>query len=187
MANSKITKEQLLRVNIVGSSGSGKSTFAKELAQQLNSPHIEMDLLFWRPNWTMPSDEDFFPQIEKAVSQERWVLDGNYGRSQDIKWKNATAVIWLNYSFSRTLYQICWRAIHRSWTGEELWPGTNNRETLRRAFFSRKESIVVWMIQNYSKIQSRYQLAAENPKYSHVLFIELKSPRDARAFLDFLK
>lgn len=180
-------KDRLLRINIVGSSGSGKTTFARELSQKLHSPLIEMDRLFWRPNWTMPSDQEFFKQVESATLSERWILDGNYGRTQDLKWKNATAIIWLNYSLSRTLFQLCRRALHRSWTGEELWPGTNNRENLRRAFFSRKDSIILWMIQNYSKLQERYHLISKNPKYSHILFIELKSPREARVFLDSLE
>ncbi|MDW1988695.1 AAA family ATPase, partial [Vibrio sp. 811] len=41
------------RINVIGSSGSGKSTFAKALAQKLDVTHIEMDKLFW-PFLTSP-------------------------------------------------------------------------------------------------------------------------------------
>ena len=47
------------RINIVGTSGSGKTTFAKSLAQILTYEYIEMDQLFWGPNWNCPSDEEY--------------------------------------------------------------------------------------------------------------------------------
>lgn len=39
------------KINVVGTSGSGKSTFARMLANQLNAPYIEMDALHWLPEW----------------------------------------------------------------------------------------------------------------------------------------
>lgn len=39
------------RINVVGTSGSGKSTFGRQLSQQICAPYIEMDALFWQPNW----------------------------------------------------------------------------------------------------------------------------------------
>lgn len=38
-------------INVVGTSASGKSTYSKELAAMLDVQYIEMDLLFWKPNW----------------------------------------------------------------------------------------------------------------------------------------
>ena len=39
------------RINVVGTSGSGKSTFSQVLANKLNYPYLEMDAMFWKPNW----------------------------------------------------------------------------------------------------------------------------------------
>jgi energy-coupling factor transporter ATP-binding protein EcfA2 len=74
-----------VKINVIGTSGSGKSTFAKALAQQLAIPYIEMDTLFWKPHWTGSSDAELFEKLEQAISQPSWVLDGNYKRSQPIK------------------------------------------------------------------------------------------------------
>ena len=52
------------RIVIVGSTGSGKSTLAGQLASQLDLPHIELDGLFWGPNWTETSPEVFIPKVK---------------------------------------------------------------------------------------------------------------------------
>ena len=74
-----------MRINVLGTSGSGKSTFSKKLADKLNVPYVQLDELFWKPNWTESSDEELFPKLEKAVSSDEWVLDGNYTRTIPIK------------------------------------------------------------------------------------------------------
>ncbi|CRL43945.1 Shikimate kinase [Sodalis glossinidius str. 'morsitans'] len=55
-----------MKINVVGTSGSGKSTSSRRLATQLAIPYIEMDTLFWQPNWTPSNDEDFFCRLEQG-------------------------------------------------------------------------------------------------------------------------
>ena len=74
------------RINVVGCSGAGKSTFSQRLAKLKDIPYVEMDQLFWKPNWQEPSDEEFLPKVKKAVAAETWILDGNYSRTQNTKW-----------------------------------------------------------------------------------------------------
>ena len=95
LIDEEFTSEVLARVNVVGTSGSGKSTFARLLASKLELPVMEMDALYWDRNWSEPSDEVFFTRLRAALAQPRWVLDGNYDRTLPIKWQAATTVIWL--------------------------------------------------------------------------------------------
>ncbi|STR39392.1 DNA topology modulation protein [Klebsiella michiganensis] len=39
-----------MKINVVGTSGVGKSTLARRLAQELSLPYIEMDVLYWLPS-----------------------------------------------------------------------------------------------------------------------------------------
>ncbi|MFV1948345.1 MAG: hypothetical protein ACC633_00240 [Anaerolineales bacterium] len=89
-----------MKINLVGTSGSGKNVFGKQLAEILNFPFVEMDALYWGPDWTGPTDQDLFSRLRKALDSEDWVLDGNYSRTQDIKWERVEVVIWLDFSFS---------------------------------------------------------------------------------------
>lgn len=173
------------RINVVGTSGSGKSTFCRQLAGQLDAPHVEMDAVYWGPNWTEPSDEVFFKKLEQQLSGDRWVLDGNYTRTIPVKWRRVQTIIWLDYSFPRTLYQTLKRAIARAYTKEELWPGTNNRESFRKSFFSR-DSIVLWSITSFSKVRRSYQQIVESGSYPQIEFVRLCSPSQTKAYLEKL-
>ena len=124
------------RVVVIGSSGAGKSTFAKKLADILGEPHIELDTLHWEENWTVPVIDDFRARVSTVISAERWVVDGNYSVVRDLVWAKATTVIWLNYSLRIALWRVFWRSLRRAVTKETLFAG--NRETFGSLFLSRK-------------------------------------------------
>jgi len=44
-------QDVMRRINVVGTSASGKSTFARMLAQKLQLDYIELDDLFWLDDW----------------------------------------------------------------------------------------------------------------------------------------
>lgn len=170
------------RINVVGTSGSGKSTFARQLARALDYPCLEMDALFWKPDWQESSDEEFFFKLEKTLARPTWVLDGNYKRSTPIKWAQVDTVIWLDYSFTRTLYQALKRAVHRASSKQELWPGTGNVETFGKLLLSRN-SILLWTIKTYHTNRQRYQAIMQAPEFAHIRFVRLASPAQARQFI----
>ena len=171
------------RINVVGTSGSGKTTFARRLAQALGLPYYEMDAIYWLPGWREPSYPDFMAKVEAVTAQPRWVLDGNYSRTQPIKWKRVQQVIWVDPSFLRTLYRVTARTIRRSFTREELWPGTGNRESLAQAFLSPK-SIIWWAILQHGRNRARYPALMAAPEYAHISFLRLRSDAEARRFLE---
>lgn len=72
-----------MKINVVGTSGSGKSTLARQLAEWLGVPYIEMDRLYWRPEWQGTPDDAFLARLEQTLAEagEGWVLDGNYSRT----------------------------------------------------------------------------------------------------------
>lgn len=170
-----------MKINIVGTSASGKSTFGKQLAEKIGVPFFEMDAIFWEPNWTEPPDEVFFKRLEAVTTQPNWVLDGNYTRTIPIKWQKIDTVIWLDFSFSRTLYQSLSRAINRSYTKKELWPNTGNRESFKKMFSA--DSIVLWCIRNYSKNKKKYVSVMHDPTYAHIQFVRLTTPAQAADYL----
>lgn len=172
----------LARINVVGTSGAGKSTFSRQLAEILQAPHVEMDALFWRPHWQQAPEADFLAALQTALAGPRWVLDGNHTRSIPVKWAAVEAVIWLDYPFAVTLLQAVGRALQRSRSRQELWPGTGNRESFRRSFFSR-DSIILWAIGTFARTRRHYRSLMADPRYGHIRFIRLRSRRETAAFL----
>jgi adenylate kinase family enzyme len=170
----------LRRVAVVGTSCSGKTTFATSLACLLGVPHIELDALHWRPGWIATPPEEFRAAVAAATQAERWVSDGNYGVVRDLVWGRATAVIWLNYAFLTVLRRGLLRTVHRAVLSEELYGG--NRETLRRAFVSR-DSILWWIVTTHWRRRRQYPALFACPEFGNLHQLELKSPRQATRFL----
>jgi adenylate kinase family enzyme len=170
-----------VRVNVIGTSGSGKTTFGRQLAEILDIPFIEMDAIFWGPNWTFPEDDQLFAILENVLASNSWVLDGNYTRTLDVKWKRVQAVIWLNYSFLRTICQAVTRAVSRLFSQEELWPGTGNRESFNMLFS--KDSIVLWTLRSYHRHKKRNIGYIYDQKNDHIKFHRIHSPRERKEFL----
>jgi len=170
----------MARVVVVGCSGSGKTTFARQLAQLLGTPHIELDALYWLPNWVPRPDDEFRTVVAEAVSQAQWVTDGNYRAVRDLVWSRATAVIWLNYTFPMVFGRVLRRTLQRTLSHEELFTG--NRESLRRSFLSRN-SILWWVITTYQRRRRQYRALFDQPAAGSYARVELHHPSEAQHFL----
>lgn len=172
------------RIAIVGTSGSGKTTLAQQVSQALHIPHIELDALFWKPNWEMSNSIEFFDRIEAATEGDRWVVDGNYLRARWILWHRVTTVVWLNYALPLVLWRVTRRTIRRSWQQEELWNGC--RETWRKGFLSR-DSIIWWAGKTYFRHQREFPEYFAMPQYQHIEVVELRSPAETDEWLASLQ
>ncbi|MEM1411444.1 MAG: adenylate kinase [Pseudomonadota bacterium] len=171
------------RINVVGTSGTGKSTFARRLAELKGIPYIEMDQLYWLPDWQEPDDSAFFPKLEQALAGDAWVLDGNYHRSCPIKWPRTQVVVFLDLPFLQTIAQVTRRTIRRSRSRQELWPDTGNRETLRKGFLS-SDSVIWWSITHHAKGRRRYLNPQLLDGYPSTRLIHLNSSARIEATLD---
>lgn len=169
------------KIIIIGTTGSGKSTLGKALSKKLGYKYIQLDQLFWKPNWGETPDDEFFEKIKTEVAGETWVLDGNYTRSNHLTWPQADTIIWLNMPFYLNLYQNISRSVKRAYNQEEIWPNTGNRESFSRMFS--KDSIVLWLLKTYWKNIKKIEARISDPQYSHLKFIRLKSRKDVRDFL----
>ncbi|MPZ14843.1 MAG: AAA family ATPase [Chloroflexi bacterium] len=166
---------------MVGTSGSGKTTVARQLAERIGVPHVEIDALYWGPSWTARPDEEVRRLLIEAVQEEGWVTEGNYTRFvQPLVWEQADTVVWLDFPLARVMGQILVRTVRRAVTKEPLWHG--NRESIRTAFFSR-DSILLWALQSHGRQRRRYTEALEDPRWAHLQFVRLSSPGAAQRWL----
>lgn len=170
------------RINVIGTSGSGKSHFSNRLATKLNVPYIEMDAVFWLPNWQYLELEDFIAALKPLLEQESWVLDGNQSKTNSFKWQYVDTIVWLDYGFFRTFKQILVRSIKRAYSKQEVWQGTGNKESFTRNFFS-SDSVVLWMLNNYWKTKKKYAKLFSSPSTQEIKCVRITSPKQAEEFL----
>ena len=126
---------------MIGTSCSGKTTFARRLGPILGAPQIELDALHWGADWT--PRPDFRERVDQATRAQKWIVDGNYSAVRPLLWSRATTAIWLNYGFGTTMGRALSRTLRRAFRSEPLYAG--NRESLQKAFLSH-ESILLWVL-----------------------------------------
>jgi adenylate kinase family enzyme len=149
-----MTAGPIRRVSVVGSSGSGKTTFAAQLAARLGVPHVELDAIWWGPNWTHLDAETFAANVDAATAADAWVCDGNFSAVRPIVLDRADTVVWLDLPLRTCLARMLRRTARRVRSGEELWGG--NRESWREVFVGR-EALFWWLISQHSRKRRDYE------------------------------
>jgi adenylate kinase family enzyme len=170
------------RINVVGTSATGKTTLAAALASILRVPHVELDALHWEPDWTEAPDEVLRERVRTAIAGDGWVVDGNYAKVRDLVWERAEAVVWLDLPLRTVLWRYLRRTARRVGLREELWSG--NREHLSTHLFSR-DSLLWWILTTYRRRRREYPpLLAARPD---LVAVRLRSGREADRWLAELR
>ncbi|WP_411343302.1 DNA topology modulation protein [Paenibacillus sp. WLX1005] len=99
------------KIMIIGCSGAGKSTLSRKLHETLHIPVIHMDAHFWQTNWQATEDEEWDRQVEAFAQADCWIIDGNYGRTMDIRIQHADTIIYLDMPRWLCLYRVIKRRI----------------------------------------------------------------------------
>ncbi|MEN6313957.1 MAG: topology modulation protein [Clostridiaceae bacterium] len=97
------------KIILVGSAGSGKSWLAKRLAGITGYKLIHLDCEFWQPNWTKTPREEWIEKQKGFIKGEKWIIDGNYGSSIELRFTAADLVVFLDIN----RFVCMWSAIKR--------------------------------------------------------------------------
>jgi adenylate kinase family enzyme len=169
------------RVVVAGTTGSGKTTVAMEIAAITGAPHVELDALYWGPAWSAADVDVFRRRVAEATAGDRWVVDGGYASIvHDLVWRRAELFVWLDYAFPVVMFQLLRRTAVRWVRREELWSG--NREILRKHFMSR-DSLFLWAAKAHFKYRTSYPAYFAEPELAHLRVVRLRRPRDTDRFL----
>ncbi len=172
--------DQPRRVAVLASaSGSGKTTFARALAERLGVAFVELDALNHGPDWTEATPEELRAKVAPIVATDSWVIDGSYqSKLGDLVLRQADLVVWLDLPLRVWLPRLVSRTLGRIARKEELWGG--NRETFRNVFFSRN-SLLVFTLRTYRR--RRRQYPAQLGRFN---LVRLRSRGDVERFLSGL-
>lgn len=161
------------RVIVIGSGGSGKSTFARDLGERSGIDVIHLDREYWRPNWdAMPADE-WQGTVAEMLKRDRWIMDGNFGGTREMRMRAADTIIFLDLPRRVCLYRIFKRTIkYYGRSRPDMTEGCDERFDLE---------FVRW-IWNYPKT-SRQRLFKELEKFPEKHVVILRSTNEVNEFL----
>lgn len=116
------------RILVLGSSGSGKSTLARRVGERLNIEVIHLDSYYWQPDWVATPNAEWAEKVKTLVSRARWVMDGNYLSSLELRLGYADTVIFIDQSRWVCLWRCLLRlAEHRGSNRPELAEGCHEK------------------------------------------------------------
>lgn len=85
------------KIIVIGPSGSGKSEFSRKLNKILNIDIYHLDNIFWNSDKTHITREEFDIKLNDILSKDKWIIDGDYSRTYEIRFMNADTIFYLDY------------------------------------------------------------------------------------------
>ena len=166
-----------MKIYIIGTSGCGKSTVAKQLAKKLAYPHIELDHYRFLAGWQKRNENDFINIVKEKTKTSAWIVCGNEtGDLQYYLLNNADKIIWLDYSFPLVFWRVSKRTLRRIFFKEPCCNG--NFETFQQQFFS-KYSMFYWVIKTFHRRRREYQQLFNDPVFKTKI-VHTNNPRTTK-------
>lgn len=86
------------KIVIVGVSASGKSTFARKIAEKIKLPVIHVNTIIWKPGWQPIGNEETAKKLKKIGSKEEWIIEGYITKEvRAFIFDRADTIIYLDY------------------------------------------------------------------------------------------
>lgn len=84
------------RIIVIGCPGAGKTTFAEKLCKRLALPLYYLDAIWHRPDRTHISREEYSSRLSEILTQDAWIIDGNYSRTMEERMAACDTVFFLD-------------------------------------------------------------------------------------------
>jgi adenylate kinase family enzyme len=163
------------RAAVVGSGGAGKSTFARALGRVTDLPVVHLDEHFWHPGWVETPREEWALAQGALVAQDRWIIEGNYSNTFDVRFARADTVIVLAFPRRVCIYRALKR-VALNW----------HRETQAQGCPEHFDITFLRWLWEFPR-NGRPKLDAALQRFEgHLSVVQLRTPAAARTYLSGL-
>ncbi len=168
------------RISVVGSGG--KSTLARAIASETGLAYIELDALYWKPNWGESTEQELKEKVTAAIdaAPDGWVADGHYWtKLGDFLMRHVDLVIWIDLPWRIGFWRMLKRSFQRAWDKNQICG--ENTESWRK-LFSRDALWLYWVTHRRAMIERDARMVNLLP--AGVPVIRLKSARELDRFYE---
>ena len=85
------------KVIVIGCPGSGKSTVSRALHNKTGIPLYHLDMMYWNADKTTVEKSVFLERLSAVLEKDKWIIDGNYGSTMELRMAVCDTVIFLDY------------------------------------------------------------------------------------------
>jgi adenylate kinase family enzyme len=171
------------RYVVIGNTCAGKSTLAAKLAAALSLELVDLDALYWKPNWEQRAREDFLARVSEATRGARWAIAGNYAMQRDISWPRAEVVVWLDVALPTTAWRVLRRTYRRCRSKELLWGTNHERFWSVLKVWNQDESLLAYAIKQHRRKRWAYAAMMQDPRWKHLRFVRLTTTEETQQWL----
>jgi energy-coupling factor transporter ATP-binding protein EcfA2 len=170
------------RTLILGRTGSGKTTLARELSAATGAPHVELDALYFGPNFSTVPLTMLRDRTSAAIAGDRWVTDGNKSAVRDLCWPRADSKVWLDYPLVVSLWRLGKRAIWRTSVLKAQAAATGGKAGLPKQFLAAAKGVLT-ALRSHTGQRREYPRMFAEPENQHLAVVRLRSPGATRRWL----
>ena len=170
------------RILILGRTGSGKTTLARELAAALDVPHVELDSLYFGPDFSTAPLPLLRERTSAAIAGDRWVTDGNKRAVRDLVWPRADTIVWLDYPLGVSFWRLAKRARRRTSALKEQAANGGRKTGLPRQLLAAARGVLT-ALRSHAGQRREYPRMFAEPANRHLAVVRLRSPRATRRWL----
>jgi Adenylate kinase and related kinases len=170
------------RILIIGRTGSGKTTLARELSAAIGVPHVELDALYFGPNFSTVPLSLLRSRTSVAIAGDRWVTDGNKSAVRDLVWPRADSVIWLDYPLVVSLLRLGKRALWRTSVLKVQAAEMGGKAGLPGQFLSAAKGVLT-ALRSHTGQRREYPRMFAEPGNHHLAVVRLRSSGATRRWL----
>ena len=157
------------KVIVIGCPGSGKSTVSRALHNKTGIPLYHLDMMYWNADKTTVEKSVFLERLSTVLEKDKWIIDGNYGSTMELRMAACDTVIFLDYPLDVCLDGI--RERRGKPRSDMPWIETE------------EDAEFIEFIKNYNE-QQKPKVLELLEKYSDQNIVVFKSREQADAFLN---
>lgn len=164
-----------MKIQIIGYSASGKSTFAKQLNEHYGFSLLHIDRIFFAPNWERRERDVVEQEIREFIKQDDWIIDGLYRYIAVERFLVCDQMFIFDFNRFKCLFSAIGRRIkYHNRQRDSIAEGCKERLNL---------SFLMWILFNGRKKNSRNLIKYFKNVYKDKVIV-FKNRRQIRAYLE---